>query len=1132
MVIRVATFTMNDRLELRLLGGLQIRYNDSLVTDLVSRKTEALLAYVACHKRPYPREVLADLFWSSRSQSQAAGNLRVALNSLRQKLEPFITIERYTVAVNQQQALWVDTLAFEALLSDFTQWSESKGDLSATLIAQMEEALSLYRGEFFMGVFIRQAPIFEEWVRVERERLHILALKALQALSVHYLKSRQYALGINVVERWLHLDFLNEEAHFILMQLLASEGHRSAVVEHYEHLVTIFHDEFGSKPSTPLEELYYQALDQTGAPVEPAEGSRTTTKTLPEPAVNLSLPHNLEAALSPIVGREQELSQILERLQAPACRLLTLLGIGGVGKTRLALEAARQLTQLANSQTLFADGIFWVRLEHVENNNLLLSALAQALHYSFQGSTDPAKQLLDFLRQRRLLLVLDNVEHLIGQSEFLLEMLHTAPGIKLLVTSRERLEFQGEWLIQVNGLAYPATTATPEEWQSYPAPQLFIQCATAIATDFALRTQGAAIVKICQMMEGMPLGIQLAAASVRSFSSQQILAAIQQNLDFLASSMRNLPLRHRSLRAIFEHSWLRLTVAEKQAFQKMAIFEGSFTVQAAAEIAAIPASVLSALLDKSLLYLMPGAATESVIEQRYRLHPILHQYAAEKLTAAKISTELSQRHAHYYSTWVATQAAALYTAQAAQISERISRDIENIRKSWQTAVTFCLHGVLERYLPGLVQYYRLRGLFQEGEALLSTALERLTPSEATTTALVQQLCGRLWAHKAALLVESGSYEAALAGAQAGIALAQQAQDRVGEAMGYLQWGAALHRQAAYEASDQKLAQAFAIAETTRASKLTPDIYLYMARNRFYLGDYTGGRVRHEQAIQSYQVSGNLVDELAAHNSLAMLYLYAGNYTQAQVTYERCLAAYRQLDNRPAIGLILNNLGALATRVGRYQEARHYYEESLAIRRRVGGRQSEALVLANLALIAHQVNEQAQALAHSQAALQLSIELGERDTEAYARLCLGHALAAVGRWEEAAGAYQLAFSTRRQAGQQTQALEPLAGLARVALALGQRKQAQAYIDELVSQLTDQTYAGIVELLRIHLTCYQVLSAVGDERAITLLTMGYTILQERAAKIEEEGLRASYLSITVHAELCRLYESYRDGLHKSD
>lgn len=1130
MVIRVATFTMNDRLELRLLGGLQIRYNDSLVTDLVSRKTEALLAYVACHKRPYPREVLADLFWSSRSQRQATGNLRVALNSLRQKLEPFITIERYTVAVNHQQTLWVDVLAFEALLSDFTQWSESKGDLPATMIAQMEEALGLYRGEFFMGVFIRQAPIFEEWVRVERERLHILALKAVQALSLHYLKSRQHALGINAVERWLHLDFLNEEAHLILMQLLASEGHRSAVVEHYEHLVTIFHDEFGSKPSAPLEELYYQALDQTGASVEPDEGNRTTTETLSEPTVNLPLPHNLEAALSPIVGRAQELSQILERLQAPACRLLTLLGIGGIGKTRLALEAARQLTQLATSQMLFADGIFWVPLEHAENKNLLLSALAQAVHYSFQGSTDPAKQLLDFLRQRRLLLVLDNVEHLIGQSEFLLQMLHTAPGIKLLVTSRERLEFQGEWLIQVNGLPYPATAATPE-WQSYPAPQLFIQCATALATDFAPQAQGTTIVQICQMMEGLPLGIQLAAASVRSFSSQQILVAVQQNLDFLASSMRNLPLRHRSLRAVFEHSWLRLTVAEKQAFQKLAIFEGSFTVQAAAEIAAIPASVLSGLLDKSLLYLMPGAATESAIEQRYRLHPILHQYAAEKLATAEISSNLLQRHAHYYSTWVATQAAALYTAQAAQISERINRDIENIRKSWQTAVTFRLHAVLERYLPGLMQYYRLRGLFQEGEALISTALERLTSSEAATTALVQQLCGHLWAHKAALLIESGGYEAAIACAQSGIALAQQAQDRVGEAMGYLHWGGALHRQAAYEASDQKLAQAFAIAETNQASKLTADIYLCMARNRFYLGDYTGGRVYHEQAIQGYQASENLVDELAAHNSLAMLYLYAGNYTQAQAAYERCLAVYQQLDNRPAIGLILNNLGALATRVGRYQDAQYYYEESLAIRRRVGGRQSEALVLANLALIAHQVNEQAQALAHSQAALQLSIEIGERDTEAYARLCLGHALAALGRWEEAAGAYQLAFSTRRQAGQQTQALEPLAGLARVALAQGQLTQAQAYIDELVSQLTDQTYAGIVELLRIHLTCYQVLSAVGDERAITLLTMGYTILQERAAKIEEEELRASYLSITAHAELCRLYESHRDSLYKS-
>lgn len=1120
---------MCDRLELHLLGGLQIQYNDNLVTDLVSRKTEALLAYIACNNRPYPREVLADLFWSNRPQRQATGNLRVALNSLRQKLEPFITIERYTVAVNHQHELWVDTLAFEALLRDLTQWTESQGDLPGAIILQIEKALSLYRGEFLMGVFIRQAPIFEEWVRVERERLHILALKAIKALALHYAKTRQHLLGINAVERWLHFDLLNEEAHQLLMRLLANEGHRSAVLEHYERVVTLFRDELGSRPSAVLEELYHQALDQTVVQAQRADHSAALHGAWPDTGAALTLPHNLEAALSPLVGRAQELAQILERLQMPACRLLTLIGIGGVGKTRLALEAAMQLTQLRTSQALFADGIFWVRLEHVENDALLLSALAQAVHYTFQGTTIPTKQLLAFLRQRRLLLVLDNVEHLVGQSEFLLQILHTAPGIKLLVTSRERLAFQGEWLIEINGLPYPATV-DQEDWQDYPAPQLFIQCATAVAANFVPQTHRTAIVQICQMLEGLPLGIQLAAASARTFSGLQILTAIQQNLDFLSSAMRNLPLRHRSLRAIFEHSWLRLAATEKQAFQSLAIFEDNFTAHAAAAIAAIPAAVLHVFLEKSFVYSMPvevrtTATADDAVEQRYRLHPILRQYAAEKLAAtAEASGELLQRHAQYYSTWVAGQAAALYTAQAAQVSDRITLEIENIRKSWQTAVAFRQHTSLERYLPGLVQYYRLRGLFQEGQALLSAAIDRLTPSAAPPAPDPAQgtLVSRLWAYKAELLIESGGYEEAIACAQTSVALAQQNQDRLAEAMGYLQWGAALHRQAAYAASDQKLAQALAIAEAAQAGKVMADSYLCMARNRFYLGDYAGGQVRHEQAIRSYQSSGDLVNELATHNSLAMLYLFAGDYAKAQTAYERCLNAYRQIGNQPAIGLILNNLGALATLVGRYQAAQQYYEESLAIRRRVSGRQFEALILANLALIAHQVNAQSKALAYSQAALQLSIELGERDTEAYARLCQGHALAALERWPEAADAYQLALSARRQAGQQTQALEPLAGLARVALAQGQLRQAKAYIDELAPQLTYQTYAGIVELIRIYLTCYQVLTAVHDARAAKFLTMGYTILQERSAKIEGEELRRSYLQIAVHAELCRLYE----------
>lgn len=1121
---------MNDRLDLHLLGGLQIRYNDNLVTDLVSRKAEALLVYVASNQRTHRREVLADLFWSQRAQSQATTNLRVALTSLRQKLKPFLTIDRYTVAINHQQTLWVDTLAFEALLRDFTQQADHQGELATTVVGQIEQALSLYGGEFLLGTFISEAPSFEEWVRVERERLHILALKAVQALSLHYVKTRQSALGINAVERWLHFDPLNEEAHHILMLLLASAGHRSAVIAHYERVVALFREELGSKPSAVLEQLYQQVLDQR---VEPAQlNKHSTIGQAPRsgPGTALPLPNNLEAALSPIVGREPELAQILQRIQTPACRLLTLSGIGGVGKTRLALEAATQLAHLPTSQALFPDGIFWVRLEHVENDALLLSALAQAIHYAFQGSTAPTKQLLEFLRHRQLLLVLDNVEQLVGHSEFLLQILHMASGIKLLVTSRTHLDFQGEWLIEVNGLPYPAATAQAD-WQNYPAPQLFIQCATALVANFAPHSQRAAIIQICQMMEGLPLGIQLAAASVRTFTCQQILTALQQNLDFLSSTMRNLPLRHRSLRAIFEYSWLRLTATEKQAFQGLAIFEGSFTVEAATAVAAIPAAVLLALRDKSLVYTMPSKATGTAVpageptEQRYRLHAILHQYAAEKLAGAETSSALLQQHAHYYSAWVSDQTPALYTAQAAQVSGRMSHEIENIRKSWQTAVTFRLLRLLECCLLGLIQYYKLRGLFQEGQALLTIALARLAPPDAPPSRDTAQnsLAGRLFAHKAELLVESGVYEEAITCAQSGVVLAQAGQDYLGEAMGYLQWGAALHRQAAYAASDQKLLQALAIAETTQSSKLMADIYLCLARNRFYLGDYGGGQIRHEQAIHSYQASSDLVDELATHNSLAMLYLFAGDYAKAQTAYEWCLHAYQQIDNRPAIGLMLNNLGALATLVGQYQDAQRYYEESLAIRRRVGGRQSEALVLANLALIAHQTNTHTKALDYSQAALQLSIELGERDTEAYARLCLGHALAGLARWQEAAVAYQVALTARRQAGQQTQALEPLAGLARVALAQGQLRQATAYIDELLPQLTYQTYAGIVELIRIYLTCYQVLNAVGDERATALLRMGYTILQERAAKITSADLRQSYLQIAVHAEVCHLYET---------
>ncbi len=1111
---------MHNRLEIHLLGGLEIRHNGQHVTNLVSRKAEALLAYLACNPRPYPRDLLADFLWTERSQIQAAGNLRVLLNSLRKTVEPFITINRHTVAINQQSDVWVDTLAFERLLVDFNYNSQvKKGGLPARLAEQIEQALVFYQGDFLTGFFIRDAPDFEVWARIERERLHILAINAVQALSLHYLATHQYAPGINAVERWLHWDLLNEEAHRTLMRLLAQDGNRAAALQHYERIVTLLRQELGDDPSPETEALYHQLLDDTSslAPREPVDRQRS----LP-----VHIPNNLDAALSPIVGRERELAQILERIQKPTCRLLTLVGVGGVGKTRLALEAALYLTQLEASQSLFTDGIFWVRLEYVETDALLLSAIAQAVQYSFQGVTEPTKQLLEFLRHRRLLLVLDNVEHLVGQGDLILQILQSAPGVKLLVTSREWLNFQGEWLVEVNGLPYPLTL-DQETWRGYPAAQLFIQCATAMVADFDAQAQQAAIIQICEIMEGLPLGIQLAAASARTFACQQIVTAIQHNLDFLSSTMRNLPLRHRSLRAIFEHSWLLLSAAEKDAFQRLAIFEGSFTAVAAAQVAQVSAPVLRNLIDKSLLHRQAGEETPArkVAELRYWMHPVLHQYAAEKLAAVPDANgELAGSHAFYYCQLVASQASLLPTAQAAQAIALIDLEIENVRKSWQTAVALRLFPILHLYLPTLMQYYRLRGLFQEGQALLAAALDAILgynkdPLLANTP--FPLLLSHLFAYQAELRNESGHYAEAIVAATSGLALPDESQDATGKALSYLQWGIALYLQADYVASDEKLVQALQLATAVQATQIQADAHLSIARNRFYQGNYVEGQLRHEQAIALYRANGDLVNELAAYNSLARLSLFAGDYAKAQLYYERCLHEYRLIGNRPAIGLTLNNLGALANQLGHYAKAQQYFEESLMLRRLVGGRQSEALILANLALTCHQSHDHKKAVEVGQQALRLSIELGERDTEAYARLCLGHALVALGHWDEAVAAYQRCLLGRRQAGQHTQALEPLAGLAHIALTRGNLAQAKAYIDEITPHLGPQTYAGIVELIRVYLICYRVLTALQDPQATSVLALGYAILQERAAKIGDKQLRHAYLQIAAHAELCMAY-----------
>ncbi|MEO8392857.1 MAG: LuxR C-terminal-related transcriptional regulator [Chloroflexota bacterium] len=343
--------------------------------------------------------------------------------------------------------------------------------------------------------------------------------------------------------------------------------------------------------------------------------------------------HNLPHQSTGFIGRTEELAQINSLLADPNCCLLTIVGAGGIGKTRLALQSA------AGQISYFAQGVYFVPLTSVTSTDLLPAAIAHTLQVSFYGSGDSRGQIIRYLREQHILLLMDNFEHLLEASDLLTEILQTATKVKFLVTSRERLNLQEEWVLTLEGLSYPEGQVT-DSLENYSAVQLFAQRARQVQPAFSLMENTEAVRTICHLVEGNPLAIELATSWLCAMSCQQITAQIAGGSDFLTTPMRNVPERHRSLHTVFEQSWNQLLPVEQWVLMRLSVFRGGFDLEAAEQVAGATPVLLAHLVDKSLIRLNTAG--------RYDLHELLRQYIADKLQAAGELTTTVQRHGDYF----------------------------------------------------------------------------------------------------------------------------------------------------------------------------------------------------------------------------------------------------------------------------------------------------------------------------------------------------------------------------------------------------------------------------------------------------------------------------------------------------
>lgn len=880
---------MDVDLRLTLLGGLHITRGGVPLTGFVSAKAQALFCYLAILGRPQTRTELAGLLWGDRPEAIAAGSLRQALANLNQIVGPYLTVTRQTVAFNRDSAYWLDVERFEAGLQGAPPEAEA-----------LREAVTLYHGDLLQGFFVRDAPTFDDWLSLERERVRGLALHAFRTLTAGYALRRQFAPGLDYTRRWLTLEPWNEEAHRQLMSLLAHSGQRSAALAQYE----------------TCRRLLREALD-----VEPMAETIALYDRLRKAAV--ATPHNLPPSSTPLVGRAPELAELVRLLAQPDCRLLTLSGLSGIGKTRLALEAAQ--AQLAN----FPQGVFFAPLAALHSVDFLAPTLAEAVGLTLYAGDQPKSQLLHYLSDKRLLLVADSFEHVLEGVGLLTEILTLAPEVKILVTSTEQLNVHEEWVLSLAGLSVPPPDHD-QAIEDYGAAELFLQCARRVSRNVPLTAaEKRCVARVCQLVEGMPLALELASAWVRSIPYGDIVAEIERSHDFLTTTLRDVPERHRSVRAAFNYSWEQLLPLEQEAFSQLAVFRQSFERTAAQAVALASLPVLSALVDKSLLI-----RTEA---GRYQVHDLLRQYAKEKLEHNAVEAQARDRHLEFFLQLAEEADSKLHGPEQLLWLDRLEAEHDNIRSALEWALKDTGRGRPAdralRLAGSLGLFWDLRGHFSEGRQWLEQALA-LSPSSppglAEQSARSQAL---YWAGHIAKW--QGDYHRAAELAAANLKLCRALGDAWRTAYALYLCGSVANKQGELGRAQQFLDESLSGFRAVNAR-------WGLAHTLGTLGNIARAEGREAQALtwleESHELYRRLGDRRGLARSLNRLWHWPyrqGDFGRATALLEEAAGLFRELKHRDGVAIILRHLGLVVQAQGDLKRARALFEESLALFQELG-----------------------------------------------------------------------------------------------------------------------------------------------------------------------------------------------------
>ena len=847
--------------QLKTLGGLRLES-----TPFTQPKPLVLLSYLSLEGSQQRRH-LAELFWQDGNRMKS---LSMTLTRLRQGVGE-------VVEVDQKQA--------KATLS-----SDAKALLEFLDKSQWQQASELYTGAFLEGVVLEDwSSELEEWVYTTREYLAERVQYALLNLAEETAKKQDFDKARDLAERAYKLPGLG-----------------GIEITNLKRLYPLL-----SASSSLLAPEVRKELGSYGITVQLSqEEARATFQTS-------KVTSQLPTRQTSFVGRDVELTELVTMLSK--VQLLTLLGTAGVGKTRLALQLAQEQQKLNTFEH-----VYFVSLESLASSELILPTILSTLGLTQQSNTETLTQLADFIAQRSILLVLDNLEHLVENINVLSELIQQCPNLKLLVTSRERLNLEEEHLFSLKGLDFPTSSVVFEGAKNFDAVVLFSQRVQQLQPQFELKDQLEAVLRICNLVEGLPLGLELAASWVRLMSCHDIANEIQSNLEFLSTTTRNIPERHRSLKAAFEYSWKLLTPKEQEVLQKLSVFSGGFRREAASEVAGATIPILASLVDKSLLRVLSNG--------RYDQHPLMHQFAQEKLAKKPVMQHtLQQMHGDYFLRFLQAQSDAVKHYDYRSPFESISEDLANLHASWPQIVLITDEHVFRDARDTLAQYFRHTGQPRVGASWFETGLA-LTENKTHEALLLYSL--------AYMYFSLGQFQETLDSAIQALTL--------------------------FEAIANP-------SDLNRAHQLLGRTYLR-------LGKYDQTETHITTALHIAEASADERALAVSYADWGQLYDMRGQFSEAVTSIEKALNLNRKLGHDSAMVSNLNNLGNVHLGLGELTKAKSFFSEGLDIARKIAFQDIIPYFLYNLAVLAKRTSDYKAGFSQCLEALQLSRDKGDKSLE--------------------------------------------------------------------------------------------------------------------------------------------------------